>query len=81
VFGLVGAIMCNIAVSLKPICFYDDALDVFAVHGIGGITGNLLTGVFAQKYYANGIDGGGLDGNWIQVVSCDLIYFSWSIIN
>lgn len=56
------------ALNLKHILNFDDALDVFAVHGIGGIVGNILTGVFAQKKYANEIEGGWLDSNWIQVV-------------
>lgn len=47
---------------------FDDALDVFAVHGMGGIVGNILTGIFAQKRYADEIDGGWLDQNWMQVV-------------
>lgn len=56
------------ALNLKHILNFDDALDVFAVHGIGGIVGNILTGIFAQKKYANEIDGGWLDKNWMQVV-------------
>jgi Amt family ammonium transporter len=34
VFGVVGAISCNMAMHLKHILSYDDALDVFAVHGV-----------------------------------------------
>lgn len=63
-----GAIACNMALNLKHLLNFDDALDVFAVHGIGGIVGNILTGIFAQKKYANDIDGGWLDKNWMQVV-------------
>src|SRR5690606_30056820 len=37
------------ATSLKPMLGYDDSLDVFGVHAIGGIVGALLTGVFAAK--------------------------------
>ncbi|MCA9838275.1 MAG: ammonium transporter [Trueperaceae bacterium] len=35
----------------------DDGLDVFASHGVGGITGSLLTGVFAQEIWGNKADG------------------------
>lgn len=56
------------ALNLKHLLNFDDALDVFAVHGIGGIVGNILTGIFAQKKYANEIEGGWLDKNWMQVV-------------
>ncbi|KAF8929948.1 ammonium transporter AmtB-like domain-containing protein [Dissophora ornata] len=70
--GFLGAVACNMAVRLKHYLKYDDAFDVFAVHGVGGIVGNILTGVFAQASIA-GLDGvtvipgGWLDGNWIQV--------------
>jgi len=72
-FGVAAGICCNMAVKLKHIFDFDDALDVFAVHGVGGLTGNILTGIFAQNRIveldpiAIPIDGGWLDGNWIQV--------------
>lgn len=48
--GFVAAIVSNvIAEFLKHKTKYDDPLDVFACHGIGGITGMLLTGVFGSK--------------------------------
>lgn len=47
VIGLVGGLICMLAVlKLKAILGYDDSLDVFGVHCIGGIIGALLTGVF-----------------------------------
>jgi Amt family ammonium transporter len=50
----------------------DDALDIFAVHGIGGLVGNILTAFFASKSIAHldhtqVIGGGWLDHNWIQL--------------
>ena len=51
---------------LKPKLGYDDTLDVFGVHGLGGITGALLTGVFAVE--AIGGTGGLLEGNAGQVL-------------
>jgi len=42
---------------------FDDTLDVFACHGIGGIVGALLTGVFATSSVNSGIRGGLVDGN------------------
>jgi Amt family ammonium transporter len=57
------------ATSLKHRFGYDDSLDVFAVHGLGGITGAILTGVFAAE--AIGGAPGLLEGNagqvWIQI--------------
>lgn len=47
IFGVVGAIACNFATKLKFLMRIDDSLDIFAVHAIGGIVGNLLTGLFA----------------------------------
>ncbi len=58
------------AVWLKPKLGYDDSLDVFGVHGIGGIVGALLTGVFARE--AIGGASGLIEGNagqvWTQFV-------------
>ena len=58
---------------LKRKAGYDDALDVFGIHGIGGIVGALLTGVFANK--AIGGTAGLLEGNAGQVVTQ-----AWGII-
>lgn len=46
--GLIAGIVCYWAVMLKGKLGYDDSLDVFGIHGVGGITGALLTGVFAS---------------------------------
>ncbi|KAJ0424758.1 ammonium transporter AmtB-like domain-containing protein [Aspergillus carlsbadensis] len=72
IFGVVGAISCNYATKLKYFIKVDDALDIFAVHGIGGLVGNLLTGLFAAKYIAHLdgttiIDGGWINQNYIQL--------------
>jgi Amt family ammonium transporter len=47
--GLAAGAVCYGAVLLKERLHYDDSLDAFGVHGVGGILGALLTGVFAQK--------------------------------
>jgi Amt family ammonium transporter len=48
IIGLIGGTLCFWACTwLKRKCGYDDSLDVFGVHGVGGATGTLLTGVFA----------------------------------
>jgi len=46
IIGLSAGFICYKAVMLKGRFGYDDSLDVFGVHGVGGITGALLTGVF-----------------------------------
>lgn len=45
--GLAGGLGCNLATRVKFYLGVDDPLDMFAVHGIGGVIGTLLTGVFA----------------------------------
>jgi ammonium transporter, Amt family len=50
IIGLVAGVVCFFAAtSLKKALGYDDSLDAFGVHGVGGIVGALLTGVFASK--------------------------------
>jgi Amt family ammonium transporter len=86
VFGVVGGICCNYATKLKYLIGVDDALDIFAVHGVGGICGNLLTGFFAANYIAaldgvTAIPGGWLNQHWIQLAYqlCDCVTgFSYS---
>jgi Amt family ammonium transporter len=57
IIGLVAGLVCYIAAtSLKRVLKYDDSLDAFGVHGVGGIIGALLTGVFASKEIS-GMDG------------------------
>jgi Amt family ammonium transporter len=60
IIGLVAGVVCFIAAtSLKKALGYDDSLDAFGVHGIGGIVGALLTGVFVSKEIS------GVDGSWL----------------
>jgi Amt family ammonium transporter len=50
VIGVCASTLCFIAVGIvKPKLGYDDSLDAFGVHGVGGILGTILTGVFASK--------------------------------
>jgi Amt family ammonium transporter len=57
IIGLVGALVSNIAVAIKQKSKLDDTLDVFPCHGLGGMVGMLLTGVFANTA-VHGISGG-----------------------
>jgi ammonium transporter, Amt family len=57
IIGIAAGVLCFIgATSLKHALRYDDSLDAFGVHGIGGIIGALLTGVFVSKEIS-GVDG------------------------
>jgi Amt family ammonium transporter len=72
IFGVCGGIACNYATKLKYFLRCDDALDIFAVHGVGGFIGNILTAFFAADYIAHldgytVITGGWLNHNWIQL--------------
>jgi ammonium transporter, Amt family len=65
--GIAAGIICYWGCTgLKHMFGYDDALDTFGVHGVGGAAGALLTGVFAVTEY--GGNAGLLEGNPMQVV-------------
>jgi ammonium transporter, Amt family len=73
VIGLIAGALCFWACTkLKQKLGYDDSLDVFGVHGVGGFTGTLLTGVFAVAAISVTSDGPGtaglLEGNAQQLV-------------
>ncbi len=57
--GMIVALVCYTAVAvIKGKLGYDDSLDAFGVHGVGGTVGTILTGVFAQK----AVNAAGSDG-------------------
>ena len=70
VIGLAAGLVCYWAsTSLKHKLGYDDSLDVFGIHGVGGIVGALLTGVFATRFVTGGEDAvGWIDGNFAQIL-------------
>ncbi|MDR3652612.1 MAG: ammonium transporter [Paludibacter sp.] len=74
--GIPGALVIGVMVSLicfgmvayiKPKLGYDDSLDAFGVHGVGGIIGAILTGVFASPFIQSAYSGA-IYGNFHQVV-------------
>jgi ammonium transporter, Amt family len=76
--GAITATVCFFAVSLKAKLQFDDSLDTFPVHGVGGTTGAILTGVFAtgavNPIFGKSPDGsplpvGLIDGNFGQVIT------------
>lgn len=65
VCGVFGGVCGNMATRLKYYFKIDDSLDIFAIHGVCGIVGSLLVGLFADKdVYAS--NGGWVAQNWIQ---------------
>lgn len=73
IMGFIAGVFCYVCcTTLKNKLGYDDSLDAFGVHGMGGTLGAILTGVFATQLVADGTHGA-LDGNpgqiGIQIVS------------
>ena len=69
IIGLLVSVFCYIAVSvIKPALGYDDALDAFGVHCIGGIWGALATGLFASKAVNPAVADGLFFGNPKQLL-------------
>ena len=90
--GALAGLGCYVACyRLKRTFGYDDALDAFGVHGIGGFIGALLTGVFATRSVWNIADGkplGAIEGNWYTllgqllgcVVACTYVAFATFVL-
>jgi Amt family ammonium transporter len=78
IIGIAAGVICfGAATYLKHLLGYDDSLDAFGVHGIGGIVGALLTGVFASATI------GGTDGSLAQfIIQCKAVAVTliWSSI-
>jgi Amt family ammonium transporter len=68
VMGLLGGVVCYLACTkIKNTFGYDDSLDAFGVHGVGGTLGAILTGVFATSSVTGEL-GGVIDGQAGQLV-------------
>jgi Amt family ammonium transporter len=64
IIGILAGAFCYMAVAiLKPSLGYDDSLDVFGVHGVGGMWGTIATGIFASVAVNDGGANGLLFGN------------------
>lgn len=75
--GLAAGVVCYwAATSLKRAMGYDDSLDVFGVHAVGGIVGAMLTGVFS----AASLGGAGIDGTIMSQVGSQAIGVGVTII-
>jgi Amt family ammonium transporter len=79
VIGALSAVPSYYALLYRARTRLDDSLDVVAAHGVGGVTGALLTGVFAQKSWNGSVDGalfGNLAQLWLQVlaVAATIVY-------
>jgi Amt family ammonium transporter len=76
--GLISGLVCYwSATSLKHMLKYDDSLDAFGVHGVGGLIGAILTGVFAVKEIG-GVEGSVMTqtvGALATAVYCAIVTF------
>jgi len=83
VIGISAGVICYYAVALKNRLGLDDALDVWGVHGVGGLVGTVLLGVFASKAWnPNGADGLLLGGGAFFVKQCVAVLVSgvWAFV-
>jgi Amt family ammonium transporter len=81
--GVFAAIVSNLAVHYKQKSTLDDTLDVFPCHGIGGIVGMILTGIFATKTVNSAGNDGLLYGNvdfFVTQLKAMLIAVSYSFV-
>jgi Amt family ammonium transporter len=76
--GIAGVVCCFMVFRVKKFFGYDDSLDAFGVHGVGGTMGALLTGLFAagainavfgKDAAGNPRPAGAIDGNWHQILN------------
>ena len=69
IIGILAGVVCFLsAVYMKKFFGYDDALDAFGVHGVGGALGAMLTGVFASNAINSAAKGWLIDGNIGQLL-------------
>ena len=68
VMGLIGTPIVYLGLQYKHSLGYDDALDAFGVHGVGGVCGGLLTGLFANDFVSgNVVKKGAFYGRGVQI--------------
>ena len=82
--GILAGTICYFAsTSLKERFGYDDTLDVFGIHGVGGILGMLLTGIFASRAVNNLYNGdpvGLLEGGGTGLLGIQLLAVLLTIV-
>jgi Amt family ammonium transporter len=80
--GVLAAVPSYLMIRWRPRTALDDSLDVFAAHGLGGIVGAVLTGVFAQRAWHAPVDGliaGGVRQVGIQAIAVGAV-FAYSLV-
>ena len=77
--GLIAGVVCYFGVLMKRPLGYDDSLDVFGIHGIGGAAGALLTGVFATNLFNDEATVGLIHGN-LELMGKQLVSVGATIV-
>ncbi|HEY7856827.1 MAG TPA: ammonium transporter [Terriglobales bacterium] len=83
IIGLAAGLVCYCAVELKNRWHWDDALDVWGVHGVGGFLGIVLLGVFADQSYNAAGPNGLLHGNpgfFVKQLVAVLFSTAWAFV-
>jgi Amt family ammonium transporter len=83
IIGVASGVVCYYAVAMKNKLGWDDALDVWGVHGVGGILGIVMLGIFANKAFnPAGADGLMRGDHWFFYKECIAVLFSsvWAFV-
>jgi Amt family ammonium transporter len=83
IIGIAAGVVCYFAVALKNRLRWDDALDVWGVHGVGGAVGIVLLGVFATTLFnPNGANGliGGNSAFFLKQLAAIVLSSAWAFI-
>ncbi len=87
VIGIISGVVCYYAVAIKNKLHWDDALDVWGVHGVGGFIGIVMLGMFANKAFnptdgVNGLLSGDPNGPKFFAVQCLAVAIStiWAFV-
>ena len=78
IMGIIGGLACYMGIMLKAKLKYDDSLDAFGVHGIGGTVGALLTGVFATVGATGLLSGNG--GQFVTQVIAVVAVAAYAVV-
>jgi len=78
--GTIAGIVCYLAVEFKNYMRWDDALDVWGVHGVGGVLGTLLMGFFATKTINPNIPNGLFYGGGLELLGKEVVALLVAII-
>lgn len=72
IIGTIAGVVVNQFARLKERLGFDDTLDAFGIHGVAGVLGNILTGIFHQGWVSalsggEAVAGGAIEGNWVSL--------------